>query len=107
MRIRRIIMPETAKRGEVITIRALIVHPMIPGHNAGGTSSVPRRIIQSFAVSYDGVEIFSATLGPGIAANPLVEFTTVATRSGELVFTWTETTGEKAVERRSLTVSPA
>jgi sulfur-oxidizing protein SoxZ len=105
MRLRRIIMPTTAKAGDVVEIRAVIAHPMITGHTAGAANVVPRRIVHTFTAVYDGVEVFRAELGPGIAANPLLAFTTLAMRTGEIVFTWIEDTGETAVERRLLQVT--
>jgi sulfur-oxidizing protein SoxZ len=107
MRLRRIVMPETAKAGEVIEIRTVVVHPMITGHSASAANVAPRRIVHTFHAVYDGEEVFRAELGPGIAANPLLVFTTVATRTGEITFTWVDDTGETAVERRLLTVVPA
>lgn len=105
MRLRRVIMPTSAKAGDVIEIRTVIAHPMITGHAAGAANVVARRIVNTFTAVYDGVEIFRADLGPGIAANPLLAFTALATRTGDIVFTWVEDTGETAVERRLLTVT--
>lgn len=105
MRLRRIIMPTSAKAGDIVEIRAVIAHPMITGHAAGAANVTPRRIVHTFTAAYDGMEVFRAELGPGIAANPLLAFTTLATRSGEIVFTWVEDTGETATERRLLTVT--
>jgi sulfur-oxidizing protein SoxZ len=107
VRLRRIIMPSSAKAGEIVEIRTVIVHPMITGHSAGTANASPRRIIHTFHVHYDGEEIFRAELGPGIAANPVLAFTTVATGTGDMVFTWVDDTGEVAVERRLLTVTAA
>ncbi len=107
MRLRRIVMPEIARAGEVIEIRTVILHPMITGHTAAGAGVSGRRIVHTFHVHYDGAEVFRAELGPGIAANPLLTFTTVATRTGDVVFTWMDDTGETAVETRLLTVAPA
>ena len=107
MRVRRVIMPETAKAGEVIEIKTVILHPMITGHSAAGASTVARNIIHTFTVSYAGEEIFRASLGTGIASNPLLVFSTVATETGDLVFTWLADGGERAVETRRLTVTPA
>lgn len=107
MRLRRIVMPETAKVGDIVEIRAVILHPMVTGHSVAGTSTSARRIVHTFHAQYDGAEVFRAELGPGIAANPLLAFTTVATRTGEVIFTWVDDTGETAVERRLLTVMPA
>lgn len=107
MRTRRVTLPATAKAGEIIEIRAVILHPMVTGHSAAGANTVARRIIHTFTASYDGEEVFRASLGTGVAANPLLVFTTVATKTGDLVFTWTDDSGETAVETRRLTVTPA
>jgi sulfur-oxidizing protein SoxZ len=56
------------------------------------------------AVTYDGAEIFRGELFPGIAANPSITFTTRATKTGDVVFTWIEDSGERTIERRKLTV---
>jgi sulfur-oxidizing protein SoxZ len=49
-------------------------------------------------VTYAGEEVFRMSLSPGIAANPYVEFTTVAVETGTMVFEWEEDGG--AVYRR-------
>lgn len=107
MRLRRIVMPASAKAGEIIEIRAAVVHPMITGHSDGVANSSPRRIVHTFFVTYDGEEIFRAELGPGVAANPLLVFTTRATRTGDVVFTWMADANEHAAETRVLTVAAA
>ncbi len=94
----RITLPETARRGEVVTIRVLVRHPMERGFDGPGLTPLPRRILHTMRVTYAGEEVFRMALSSGIAANPYVEFTTVATETGELVFEWQEDGG--AVYRR-------
>ena len=82
-------MPATAKRGEVIEIRALIGHPMETGYRPGADGKVqPRDIIRSFSCRYNGEQVFAAELHPAISANPYIAFFTVATDSGTLEFRW-------------------
>ena len=102
----RIAMPSTAKRGDIIDIKTLIQHDMETGwrRDAEG-KAVPRDIITRFHVTYGGVEIFSDDTFPGVAANPFVAFTTVATETADLVFTWTDLTGATTTETRKLTVT--
>ena len=50
--------------------------------------AVPRDIIRTFTCTYNSVEVFKADLYPGIGANPLIIFTTIATESGILDFKW-------------------
>jgi sulfur-oxidizing protein SoxZ len=94
----RITLPESARRGEVVTIRVLVRHPMERGFDGPGLTPLPRRILHTMRVTYGGEEVFRMALSSGIAANPYVEFTTVATGTGDLVFEWEEDGG--AVYRR-------
>ena len=94
----RITLPESARRGEVVTVRVLVRHPMERGFDGPGLTPLPRRILHTMRVTYAGEEVFRMALSSGIAANPYVEFTTVATETGDLVFEWQEDGG--AVYRR-------
>ncbi|MDO8387834.1 MAG: thiosulfate oxidation carrier complex protein SoxZ [Polaromonas sp.] len=81
--------PSTARRGEVITIRTTIAHPMETGFRPGSDGKIlPRDIIQRVSCRYNGELVFSAELFPAVAANPYLAFHTVATESGTLVLTW-------------------
>ena len=98
-------VPKAAKRGEVMEIRALVAHPMESGFRPDDNGRlIPRDIIQGFACAYNGEEIFRADFFPAVAANPYVAFSTVATESGTLSFTWTSDKGETQTETRPITV---
>jgi sulfur-oxidizing protein SoxZ len=101
----RVAMPAEAKKGDIIEIKALIRHVMETGHRVDSRGQpIPRDIIKHFVVSYAGEEVFRMELNPGISANPYVIFSTVATQSGEVVFTWTDQKGAVTTERKQLTV---
>ncbi|MEX2481733.1 MAG: thiosulfate oxidation carrier complex protein SoxZ [Gammaproteobacteria bacterium] len=103
----RVSMPAEARAGEVVEIKALMRHPMETGYQVDAMGeSIPRHIIERFTVSYDGERIFGMDLTQGVAANPFIAFTTRATRSGELVFTWEDDRGELSEVRKTLTVVP-
>jgi sulfur-oxidizing protein SoxZ len=98
-------LPARAKRGEVIEIKTLIAHPMETGYRLDPTGApLPRDIINRFLCTYNGEEVFRAELYPAIAANPFIAFFTVATESGEIVFSWTDDHGETQTEVRQITV---
>ena len=81
--------PKTAKKGEVIELKALILHPMETGFRPGTNGRIiPRNIIERFTASWNGSEIFRMDLSPAIAANPFVSFFAVATDSGKITFRW-------------------
>src|SRR3712207_8933427 len=65
--------------------------------NAGG--AIPRDIIEKFVCTYNGEEVFRADLFPAMAANPFIAFTTVATESGTIAFSWANGAGETQTER--------
>ena len=99
-------MPKSARRGEVIEIRTLASHVMETGFRRTQLGElVPRDIITQFVCTYNGVEVFRAELHPAVAANPLLSFTTVATESGTLEFTWLGDNGYSATESAQLSVS--
>ena len=101
----RISMPAEARKGEIVEIKALIRHVMETGQRIDSRGQpIPRDIISLFVVSYAGKEVFRMELNPGISANPYVIFSTIATETGELVFTWTDEKGAETVERKQLTV---
>ncbi|MEQ9333929.1 thiosulfate oxidation carrier complex protein SoxZ [Thalassobaculum sp.] len=102
----RVSLPSEAKRGEIIEIKALIRHPMETGYRVDARGQrIPRHIVRRFEVAYDGEPVFAMDLTQGVAANPFVAFTTVATASGELVFTWEDDRGEVVTVTKSLTVT--
>ena len=98
-------LPSRAKRGEIIEIKTLIAHPMETGYRLGPTgAAIPQDIINRFVCNYNGEEVFRAELFPAIAANPFIAFSTVATESGELAFSWTDDHGQTQTELRQITV---
>lgn len=98
--------PSTAKRGEVIEIRATIGHPMETGFRSGDDGRVvPRNILQRFSCRYNGELVFSAELFPAVAANPYIAFHTVATESGVLVMHWEGDHGFTHAENLTLAVT--
>ncbi len=97
--------PKTAKPGEVIELKALIMHPMETGFRAGTNGrAIPRNIIERFVATWNGTEIFSMAMSPAIAANPFVSFCTVARESGTVTFRWTGDEGFAVEESVAIAV---
>ncbi|WP_411877678.1 thiosulfate oxidation carrier complex protein SoxZ [Polaromonas sp. YR568] len=98
--------PTSAKRGEVIEIRATIGHPMETGFRPGEDGKIlPRNIIQTFSCRYNGELVFSAELFSAVSANPYIAFHTVATDNGTLVLNWEGDNGFTQTESISLAVT--
>ena len=98
--------PSSAKRGDIIELRTLIAHVMETGFrpDANGQTK-PRDLINRFSCRYNGEVIFSAELYPAVAANPYLAFTTVATDSGTLSFSWGGDNGFAQTETVAITVT--
>jgi sulfur-oxidizing protein SoxZ len=102
----RVRVPPKAAKGEVIEIRAVITHPMESGQRVNEVGKrVPRKIINRFVCSYNGVEVFAADWFPAVTANPYLSFHTVATESGTLTFTWVDDDGSVYTASAAIEVS--
>ncbi len=104
--IARIQVPDTARRGQVIAVRIAIQHPMESGFRPDLFGKrIPKNVINNLICRYNGVEVFRAEMGSGIAANPLLQFYTIARDSGELVFEWVDDAGQRGSARAPMTVT--
>ena len=64
----------------------------------------PKNVINRIVCRYDSEEVFRAELGSGVAANPYLQFHTVAQASGELEFEWVDDAGQRGAERARIEV---
>jgi len=102
----RIQLPVSARRGEVVEIRVIVQHPMETGYRFDeGGRAIPRNVIRTLVCSYAGEEVFRAEMSQGIAANPYLQFTTVATESGDIEVSWSDERGAAGSERARLDVT--
>ena len=99
-------VPKTARRGEVIEIKAMILHPMETGFRPGTSGRIiPRNIIERFTATSKGTDVFSMAMSPAIAANPFVSFFAVARESGTIALRWTGDEGFAVEERVAIAVA--
>ena len=106
MALARIQLPASAKRGEAIEVRIAIQHPMETGFRYDNMGkAIPKNVINSLWVRYNGTEIFRAELGSGIAANPYLQFFTVAEASGQFDFEWVDDNGDRGMEQAAISVT--
>ena len=101
----RVRVPERARKGDIVEIRTMVEHPNESGfrHDNMGRP-IPRHIVTSFNCTYNGKEVFSATLHPAVSTNPYMTFHLRATETGDLVFTWKDDQGGKTTATQKLTV---
>ncbi|MBN8532832.1 MAG: thiosulfate oxidation carrier complex protein SoxZ [Rhizobiales bacterium] len=94
------------RKGDIVTLKAIIAHPMETGFRRTETGGeIPRNIIRHVSCHYDGVEVFSCDFHPSISANPFLAFTTIATKTGPVSFIWTGDNGFRHVETAIMNVT--
>ena len=98
-------VPPTIRRGEVITVRLLIQHPMETGYRRDDTGDViARNTIRTVRCLLAGREVFRADLSSGISANPYLQFPLRAEQSGVLEFSWIDDAEVHETHTQVLTV---
>jgi len=105
MALARIQLPENIRKGDLVEVRVFIQHPMETGFRIDGGKRMPRNAIHSLVCRYNGVEVFRATMSPGIAANPYLKFYTRAVESGELDFWWLDDEDVQGTARAPIRVA--
>jgi sulfur-oxidizing protein SoxZ len=94
------------KKGDLVEVKALVSHTMETGQRRDGAgNAIPRKILNKFACTVNGKEVFSADFEPAVAANPYIQFKFKATESGPVVLTWTDDDGSKIVGEEKITVT--
>ena len=102
----RIKVPQSVRAGEIVEIKTLATHVMETGNRKDADGHViPRYIIHTFTAEFEGEPVFSADLGPGIAANPYIAFYLKVPGPGALTLTWIDDGGETTVETVPLNVA--
>lgn len=105
MALARIQIPKEAKRGELVTVRVAIQHPMETGFRYDNMGRpIPKNVINTLVCRYNGAEVFRAEMGSGISANPYLQFYVRADNTGEITFEWVDDAGERGSEHVPLTV---
>lgn len=102
----RVKVPRTASKGEVITIKTLISHKMESGQRKDRKTGelIPRMIINKFTVKFNGQEVFSTDIEPGVSANPYLQFSVKVPESGEFEFIWVDDAGKSYSTKKNIKV---
>ena len=86
------VSPNPARRGDLLTIKALAEHEMEPGVRLNPDTMVvyPRFILNKLICRYNGVEVFISDWYSGVSANPYISFNVLAENSGEIEIEWVD-----------------
>jgi sulfur-oxidizing protein SoxZ len=100
----RIRLPEQIRMGDVITVHAIVSHPMDTGffRNREG-NPIPAYFIKDVVITYGDVEVARFEWTSGISRDPMVTFSLRADREAPLTMVWTDNKG--GVYRQSADVA--
>jgi sulfur-oxidizing protein SoxZ len=100
----RIRVPSRIARGDLITVNAIISHPMDTGffRTAEGTP-IPAYFIKNVVVTYGNQEVARFEWTSGISRDPLVSFTLKTEEEAPLTMVWTDNKG--GVFKQSVNIS--
>ncbi|MGB3387561.1 MAG: thiosulfate oxidation carrier complex protein SoxZ [Pseudaminobacter sp.] len=93
-------------KGETVTVKAMVTHPMETGMRKNALSElIPRNIIEHFECTLAGETLLSWHLDTAISQNPYLEFRFVAQKSGDLKLVWSADDGQvfETLERIEVT----
>lgn len=102
----RVSAPQTARRGDIVVVRAIISHPMETGLRLNEFDDwVRQRIISRFSCTFNGRPVFRARLYPAVSANPFFQFHARVQESGVFEFEWYDTQDMTFTNRASIIVT--
>jgi len=92
----RIRVPKKLKKGELFEVKTLVKHPMETGLRKDKETgkTIPRDIIRSLQVKYNGQDVLNAEWHTAMSANPYASFYVRAQDSGPMTFNWTDDAGK-------------
>ena len=103
---RRLRAPETAIKGEIITIKTMAEHKMEPGVRRDPDTGViyPKKIIDHVYVRYNGKQVFKSQWYSGVSANPFMAFKLKVESTGLLEIEWVDDYGQSTFKRAVIDV---
>jgi sulfur-oxidizing protein SoxZ len=89
-------VPSSFKQGEVIRVRALVIHPMeiVQRDKQGKIIGKNYHFIYSMVASFNGKEVLRTEITQGVSQNPSFTFPLKADRAGSLTVTFADTMGK-------------
>jgi sulfur-oxidizing protein SoxZ len=100
----RIRVPDRISRGDLITVNAIISHPMDTGFfRTSQGQPIPAFFIKDVLVTYGGAQVARFQWTSGVSKDPIVSFTLRADKEAPLALAWTDTKG--SVYRQSVDIA--
>ena len=103
---RRLKAPESAVKGEIITIKTMAEHIMEPGVQRDPETGIiyPKKIIDLVICRFNGQQIYKTHWFSGVSANPFMAFKMKAITSGLLEVEWIDDYGQSSYKKAVIIV---
>ena len=103
---RRLKVPKSANKGEIITIKTMAEHVMEPGVRRDPETGViyPKKIIDTVICRFNGMQIYRSQWYSGVSANPFMSFKMKAITSGLVEVEWVDDYGQSSYKKAVLVV---
>ena len=103
---RRLKVPKSANKGEIIVIKTMAEHVMEPGVRRDPETGViyPKKIIDTVICRFNGMQIFRSQWYSGVSANPFMSFKMKAITSGLVEVEWVDDYGQSSYKKAVLIV---
>ena len=103
---RRLRVPKSAIKGEIITIKTMAEHVMEPGVRRDPDTGViyPKKIIDQVICRFNGKQIYKSQWFSGVSANPFMSFKMKAITSGLVEVEWVDDYGQSSFKKAVLLV---
>ena len=103
---RRLRVPKSAIKGEIITIKTMAEHVMEPGVRRDPDTGViyPKKIIDQVICRFNGKQIYKSQWFSGVSANPFMSFKMKALTSGLVEVEWIDDYGQSSFKKAVILV---
>ena len=103
---RRLRVPKSAIKGEIITIKTMAEHVMEPGVRRDPDTGViyPKKIIDQVICRFNGKQIYKSQWFSGVSANPFMSFKMKALTSGLVEVEWVDDYGQSSFKKAVILV---
>ena len=100
-------MPGSAKKGEVVEIRSLIMNPMTTGLSKDKKTGklIPAHFIQTVSITFNDKPLLDIDWSTAVSANPYLAFKMRAEESGTVKMTWKDNSNGTWSADSKITVS--
>jgi sulfur-oxidizing protein SoxZ len=89
-------LPSAIKQGDVVRVRALVIHPMeiVQRDKQAKIIAKNYHFIHAMSAMFNGREVLRAELTQGVSQNPSFVFPLRVDRPGKLIVTFSDTMGK-------------